>query len=208
MKMILATKTDNLPSFLRNKDGFHPMKQEDIFNMFDSSGYWCGPREDLEQNPMFKQIIPYVVVKIGDKYLSYTRTSKGGEGRLYDKLSIGFGGHIDFSDVRRHQDSVDIISTLKDVAAREIIEEIGINEDKYQWIGLVNDESNAVGQVHIGIVCIVSLNKKDLPKKSDDESISEFNLLSLEEIQATELNIETWTKLVVDYLSLNEYLDR
>lgn len=206
MKMILATKTDNLPTFIRNKDGFHPTEQEDIFSMFDRAGYWCGPREDLEQNPSFKQIIPYVIIKVGDKYLSYKRTSKGGEERLHDKISIGFGGHIDFSDVWRHRENVDIFSTLENTAMREVVEEIGrfddvFDENKYQWIGLVNDESNAVGQVHIGVVCVVSLDEKDLPNESDDESIAELNLLTLGELQSSELNLETWTEFVVDYLA-------
>lgn len=212
-KMILATKTEKLPEFLKKHDTFHAMEEFEIFKMFDEAGYWCGPREDLEIDPTYKQIIPYIVIKVDDKYLSYVRTSKGDEDRLHDKVSIGVGGHIDFTDVNRYQESVDIISTLEGTAIREVIEEIGFfdtiaYESRYNWIGIVNDDSNDVGKVHIGVVCIVDLKADEIPSKSKDESISKLTLMSLEELQATELNLETWSRHVVDYLKLVEYTEK
>ena len=39
-------------------------------------------RAVLENEPKFRQLIPYVVVKQGDKYLAYKRETAGGEARF------------------------------------------------------------------------------------------------------------------------------
>src|SRR5262245_66513838 len=51
-------------------------------------------RERAERTPAWKQLIPYCVVAADERVLLMRRRAKGGEARLYGKLSIGVGGHI------------------------------------------------------------------------------------------------------------------
>src|SRR5262245_54170535 len=52
------------------------------------------PRSEAEENPDFKQIIPYVSIRHKDRWLHYIRGKASGEKRLVAKGSIGVGGHI------------------------------------------------------------------------------------------------------------------
>ena len=112
-------------------------------------------RELAEDDPTHKQIIPYAIFKHGDKFLKYLRGKKSGEQRLASKSSIGIGGHI-------NQDDFNSSSLEKDTyltgIEREINEELIINCDYNNLpIALINDDSNDVGQVHLGVVHLFDL---------------------------------------------------
>ena len=51
-------------------------------------------RESAEQDPTFKQIIPYVLLVHDRQVFSYTRGKGAGEQRLVAHRSVGIGGHI------------------------------------------------------------------------------------------------------------------
>jgi predicted NUDIX family phosphoesterase len=61
-----------------------------IQDVFSDLFVWFGPREHLEKDESFKQIIPYVLIRAGDKVGLYTRASAGEEERLHNMRSIGF----------------------------------------------------------------------------------------------------------------------
>ena len=76
-------------------------------NIQDVCEYYLGnshayfaPKDNIEYDLNFKQLIPYIILTHNDKYLMYTRTPKGGENRLYNKKSLGVGGHINIGDIR------------------------------------------------------------------------------------------------------------
>ena len=52
------------------------------------------PRSKAEQDPSFKQLIPYVIMTHDGKYLNYVRGKRAGEKRLVGNRSMGIGGHI------------------------------------------------------------------------------------------------------------------
>src|SRR3954454_9273568 len=56
------------------------------------------PRPDAEQDPSWKQVIPYVVLRDGDAIFLMRRTRAGGDERLHDRYSIGIGGHVNPQD--------------------------------------------------------------------------------------------------------------
>jgi predicted NUDIX family phosphoesterase len=69
----------------------------------DHVGY--RPRNEVEQDPGFKQLIPYVIFCHRDgqgrrTVFQYTRGTGQGEGRLHRKRSVGIGGHISMVDSR------------------------------------------------------------------------------------------------------------
>ena len=62
--------------------------------LLDSKHFSFLPRSRAEDDPKFKQLIPYVVMKYRDQVFQYTRGQGAGEKRLRALRSIGIGGHI------------------------------------------------------------------------------------------------------------------
>ena len=100
------------------------------------------PRAAMEADPSFKQIIPYLVLRDGDRYFLMRRTRAGGDARLHNAWSIGVGGHINPGD--------------RDLAGgllREWTEELVADFiPEFRLVGLLNDDSTDVGRVHLGAV--------------------------------------------------------
>lgn len=105
------------------------------------------PRPQAEATPAWKQPIAYCVVVSGDSVLCAERLAAQGEARLHGMLSLGFGGHVDAGDLRP---GADLVQTSLD---RELEEELGLAPDhaRRRYLGLINDDSSPVGQVHFGL---------------------------------------------------------
>ncbi len=116
-------------------------------------------RAIAETDPTHLQLLPYVVIMSGHRVLTYQRGKLGGEERLHGKLSIGFGGHIN-----PHDDPDEPFWAMANGTIRELLEETGLKltHDALQRtvIGLVNDDSNPVGEVHLGVVSAIAINER------------------------------------------------
>src|SRR5262245_47896142 len=66
--------------------------------ILDPSTFSFRPRYEVETDPSFKQLIPYIVLKCGELVFQYRRGSSGTEKRLEALRSIGIGGHISEAD--------------------------------------------------------------------------------------------------------------
>lgn len=153
-------------------------------------------RELAEDDPTHKQIIPYAIFKHGDKFLRYLRGKKSGEQRLASKSSIGIGGHI-------NQDDFDSSSLEKDTyltgIEREINEELIINCDYNNLpIALINDDSNDVGKVHLGVVHLFDLENDQVV--AGEANIENLEFLTSEELLRDKDNLESWSQICVDHL--------
>jgi predicted NUDIX family phosphoesterase len=173
-----------------------------IESILDSKNISFMPRDEMEKDPSYKQIIPYCVFgffKEGVPYLfSYTRGSKGGENRLHAKKSIGVGGHINPIDSSNISDG-NISNVYENGMLREIREEVGIYVSFYRkTIGLVNDDSNDVGKVHLGVVELFELEKGLLA--SNDDSLEDGLFVPLEDILKDKNSYENWSRLVLEYI--------
>ena len=106
----------------------------------------------MEHDPAFKQLIPYAVLKWRDQVFNYLRGGGGGEARLRALRSIGVGGHISSADGHPSE------ASYRQALLRELMEEVDL-QSAYQerCIGLINDDSAPVGQVHLGIVHVFEL---------------------------------------------------
>ncbi len=198
-KIILAVPAEGLPPVLQ-RTSFVPMTEDQVLTTLYRAGPWLGPRSQLEEMPTFRQVIPYVALKCGDKWVRYTRTPAGGEKRLHGRVSIGLGGHIDLSDVVMTGDSVDLVQTLTGAAQREVEEELGgVNPVSQRWTGLLVDNDNAVGRVHIGVVAVWEVTS--VPHGSNEDAIGDTGLATLQELKADERRLETWSSLLVRYLA-------
>ena len=153
-------------------------------------------RELAEDDPTHKQIIPYAIFKHGYKFLKYLRGKKSGEQRLASKSSIGIGGHI-------NQDDFNSSSLEKDTyltgIEREINEELIINCDYNNLpIALINDDSNDVGKVHLGVVHLFDLENDQV--EAGEANIENLEFLSSEDLLREKDNLESWSQICVDHL--------
>ena len=57
------------------------------------------PRPEMEQDPTFKQLIPYCVFRCNGEVFYYQRGTAQGEARLHAKRSVGVGGHVSTLDM-------------------------------------------------------------------------------------------------------------
>lgn len=150
------------------------------------------PRSMMEQDPSFKQIIPYVILRHGNQLFHYRRGKGAGEKRLHALRSIGIGGHINPID----QASGD---PYRQGMLRELEEEVRIDA---RWsercIGLINDDTMPVGQVHLGVVHILDLEAPQAERREAD--ILEAGFAPLSELIAARPEFETWSQFVLDEL--------
>lgn len=149
------------------------------------------PRGQLEQDPSMKQIIPYLIVRHGERVFLFQRTISGGEERLHGKYSIGVGGHINRGDVEGADDLV--AAGLR----RELDEELIVNGSwRARLVGVLNDDTNPVGQVHFGLVHVVDVDSpRILVRESDTLS---GRLAGAQEIRQLYDRMETWSQLILD----------
>ena len=154
-------------------------------------------RGDAEENPTFKQPIPYCVLKRGNEVFVYERLQGGGETRLHSKLSMGVGGHMNKFEVE------DFYEQLSVNLERELEEELLIDGDRLSLdtIGLINDDENEVGKVHIGLLVIAEL-KEDATVAVRETDQLKGMWLTIEDLTQSDTyeRLESWSQFVVDVL--------
>lgn len=149
------------------------------------------PRPAAEDDPGHKQIIPYLVLRHGNRVLCYTRGKSGGEARLHAKMSIGIGGHINDGDA--HAEHFDRASYLRAVE-RELHEELDIPGGYRQKpVAVLNDDSNDVGRVHLGVVHLVDVGTTEIRPRED--AIADPVFLTAEELRERRDRLETWSQI-------------
>lgn len=151
------------------------------------------PRSAVETDPSFKQLIPYCVFRCKGKIFSYRRGSSSGESRLHAKRSIGVGGHISAADGRG--------SKFYDIAMmRELREEVDIQSGYDQeCVGLINDDSNDVGRVHLGVVHVFELHEPRLTTK--EAALVDGKFEDLADLLANKEEFETWSQICFDLIA-------
>lgn len=154
------------------------------------------PRTQAENDPSFKQIIPYAIVTHGDRVLHYVRGKKAGEQRLVSKGSIGIGGHMNDADESLFAWDE---NAYRAGVEREVHEELKIDspfEDRI--VALLNDDTTEVGRVHLGIVHVLQLAEPKVQKR--EAMITNLEFLTKEELLARRDQLETWSQLCLDSL--------
>ena len=152
------------------------------------------PRSVMEHDFSYKQIIPYLVFSHADTYFLMQRKAKASEQRLKSKYSLGIGGHIRQEDIQ----NADIASW----ARREFHEEVAYagNFD-VTFLGILNDDSNDVGKVHVGFVYLLQGDSDQISVK---EELQSGTLLTIDECNMFYDRMEHWSKTVFDFLQANK----
>lgn len=159
------------------------------------TNYSFRSRATVEEDPSFKQIIPYVVIRHRDRFLITKRTERQTERRLHGKYSLGIGGHI--NDTERCTDSTDVIHAGLE---RELAEEIEIlgKRSSLDLVGVICDETTEVSRVHLGLVFVLETD-------SDLYAVRELELMTAEWATTDELRtkfaqMETWSQIVFEHV--------
>ncbi len=151
-------------------------------------------RPDAENDPSYKQIIPYVIMSCNGKVLSYVRGKRAGETRLVGNRSIGIGGHINPVDDEIPLFGTDYRDVYVTALTREIEEEVHVAANHTdQIVALLNDDSNPVGQVHLGIVHHWKLDSEDVERR--EQMITQMEFLTPAQLQSAQPALETWSAL-------------
>ena len=158
------------------------------------------PRNQVEKDPSFKQLIPYVIFRHTGAdgrptVFQYTRGSGQGEGRLHLKRSVGIGGHISAIDAGDHAAG----NPFQEGMRRELEEEVAIDTPYTgRCVGLINDDETEVGSVHLGLVHLFDVAKPAVhPRESE---IIECGFRPIEAILADMTGFETWSQICMKAL--------
>ena len=175
--------------------GFSSDNLAGVLQNIQTYAYFIG-RPKAENNPLLKQIIPYLLITSHDSVFLLQRYATQTESRLHNKYSIGVGGHINPIKKSRNVPHDIIEQSLK----RELNEELLVKDtDKHQLIGYINDDSNAVGSVHFGMIYQLEVTDKKLV------TVAEKDLMTGRFITGCKLGdyydrMETWSQILTKKL--------
>jgi predicted NUDIX family phosphoesterase len=150
------------------------------------------PRSEVEEDPSFKQIIPYVVFRSADAVFCYTRGKSQGEARLHRLRSLGVGGHVSEDDAEGRKS----LDAYESAMRRELDEEVEVaSPGRIRRVGLINDDSTPVGQVHLGVVHLYELEHPHVSAR--EEGLAEAGFISLSNILTIQHEFETWSQICI-----------
>jgi predicted NUDIX family phosphoesterase len=177
--------------------GFRPFSEAAFAELLKPAHLEFRPRSLVEEDPSFKQLIPYVILEAdvdGQTALfQYTRGKGQGEARLHAKRSIGIGGHISREDVGDGSD------LYRCGMQRELCEEVELNSAfQEELVGFIYDDASAVGRVHLGVVHRLRLESPHVAAREVDIADSGFR--KIEELREGMERFETWSQLCLQYL--------
>lgn len=214
--------TDELPG-MNLKQGVTRFTQVQYTHWLDHAAahLMTGLREKMEYDPRFRQILPYTPVIFSDTpqnidwanspLFLYQRTKKVGEERLAGNHSIGTGGHVDNDDVKSRNSIINFGATIdanlaREVACEELLftlkgEEVNpiSHPQLFDFVpfGLLRDDSNNVGKVHLGVVNVIVVPTQVRAQCKEDELIT-CQPMTATELKASGLNFEGWTQILID----------
>ncbi len=173
--------------------GFSERTEPYLKTLLDPAYTSYRPRDEVEDDPSYKQLIPYCILRYGERLFSYERGAASGEERLKQKRSIGIGGHISASDAGKSD------SAYQEGMRREIDEEVYLDTTyREQLVGLINDDQTEVGKVHLGIVHIFDLDSSKVRPR--EKSIIEAGFATPAQCDKDRDQFESWSQICLDHL--------
>jgi predicted NUDIX family phosphoesterase len=161
--------------------------------LLDSPGLEFRPRAEVETDPDVKQLIPYVVFRWRDRLFHYTRGISGSEVRLRALRSIGVGGHINPIDAGT-------ADPYRAGLERELAEEVVLESPFHESVqGLVYDPSTPVGQVHLGVVHVLDVERPAVRPR--EEALADAGFAPMDELHAQQEQFESWSRFVLEALA-------
>jgi predicted NUDIX family phosphoesterase len=156
-----------------------------ILRRVDEAGKYV-PRAEAERDRTLKQIIPYLVLRDGDRIFLMKRTRAGGDARLHDHYTIGIGGHLNPGD-----------DSPRSGLEREWREELDAGfVPPFEFVGLLNDDTVDVGVHHLGLVYLAEASGRSVGVRETEKLSGSFE--RIEVVRGAYDLMETWSQLVLD----------
>lgn len=189
-QMVLAVEARAVEGLLDGRD-LVPLQVERLRSLVEQARFL--PRHDLETDPSYKQVIPYVVLKCRNEVFAYTRGRLSSESRLVAKVSIGLGGHVEWSDDSLFDDAM---ASYVRASKREVEEEVAMTSPYSERIaGLIYDGSTDVGKVHLGVLHIWEL---DTPTAAPRErKITDARFRTIAALSRRSSRLESWSVIAL-----------
>jgi predicted NUDIX family phosphoesterase len=143
----------------------------------------------------------------------YQRAKTVGEEKLMGLYSLGYSGHVDFATDRRSdgEGNTDFFASLEASREREVgAEEIeiikprgsGMHPTVYSHFGWINDNSNAIGQIHFAALSVATLPAGSVIESKEPNQIIRgmFSLRDLLDDLETGAGFENWSKILLEAL--------
>ena len=173
--------------------GFRPADVAYREAILDPRHFGFHRRKEVETDPAFKQLIPYVILCCGERMFHYRRGAAGTEKRLLAMRSIGIGGHISEHDASGDGDA------YTNGMGRELREEVTFGAIASEsLIGFINDDRTFVGSVHLGVVHRLELEIEAVT--ANEAAIADTGFATIAELWAEREQFETWSQFVLEAL--------
>lgn len=178
------------------KDGlWQGIKTENLDYYLDliKNNYQFKKRGEVENDPSWQQIIPYILFSFKDKFFLYKYIQGAGEKRLVDSYQLGVGGHINLIDE----------NSIEKAAMREWREEVNFKGQilNKKLVGILNDDSSPVEIVHLGMIYHFIGDSSNISVREIDKMKGE--LVDLKEMGGFIKNVKgVWATIIYkEYLS-------
>jgi predicted NUDIX family phosphoesterase len=145
-------------------------------------------RVEMERDRSRKQVIPYLVLRDGERYFLMRRTTAGGDARLHDRWSIGVGGHLNPGDG-------DLEGGLRREWAEEVVADF---VPAFTLVGLLNDDTTEVGSVHLGAVYLADASGRPVTVRETDKL--EGGFAGPDAVVSVFDRLESWSQLAFEFL--------
>jgi len=204
-ELVFAISTTGLWKLLTYQEQGLIIGHSEVLKTIVQKGLF-SERNKLEEDPSFKQIIPYAVISYKEPEYSgvrgsqffylFRRGSGQTEKRLRNLYSMGIGGHMNPATSVKSEEQY-LIDELK----REFFEEVRLSNgciiEDIDFIGFINDDSIPVSRVHLGLLYNIRVSSKDIHENETDKMtaawIERSGLVEFYE------GMETWTRIIYDY---------
>lgn len=152
-------------------------------------------RSELEEDPSFKQLIPYGIISFQESFFLFRRTAGQTEKRLSNKLHLGVGGHVN-PGRQGEPDAQHLVSELKRELSEEVIFMDGCGITDIEFIGFINDDTIPVGTVHIGLLYNIRVSGKGLVINETDKMTGLWT--DRADFDRHYGEMETWSQIAFD----------
>lgn len=188
---ILVVRREYLAPYLTEDFGLITEGVEEIVRVIEAH-HEFRPRPEMETDPAYKQIIPYVLVTRGAEAFVMQRLEKGGEQRLHGLLSLGVGGHINPVDEAEG-------SALTAGLRREVDEEVAVERAaSLTPLGVINNDRDEVGRVHLGF--LFRLEAEGAVTVRETEKLS-GSFMPIAALPALRDKMEGWSQIALEVLA-------
>jgi len=194
-ELVFAFPTDELWILMTYKKKGLIKNNSEVLKRIVQNGLFLR-RGELEEDPSFKQIIPYAIITNKESFYLFKRTSHQAEKRLHNKFSLGVGGHMNPNDSMESKEQY-LIDELK----RELYEEVkllnGCLIEEIEFIGFINDDTISVGRVHLGLLYNIHVSNKEVYINEKDKMTADW--IDKSNLADFYKGMETWTKIAFDF---------